>query len=166
MYKTGDLVVYGSFGVCRLENVVMGENIGGEAGKEYFCIKPVFDDCSISVPTDTKVFMRKVIEKGEAQQLIGEITVNHSEAFFASSVQQLADHYDKAIKTHECSVILDMLLSIYEKRQLVLQKKQKFGQLDERFMKKAEDLLFNEFSFALDMTRKDVEEMIKTKAGF
>ena len=54
-------------------------------------------------------------------------------------------------------------MSIHEKKRYVLERKQKFGQLDERFMKKAEELLYSEFSVALDIPKDKVEEYIHDK---
>jgi CarD family transcriptional regulator len=54
-------------------------------------------------------------------------------------------------------------MSIYKKRKIAIQNGKKMGQIDERFMKKAEDMLFGEFSVSLGMPRDEVEVYIKKR---
>lgn len=51
-------------------------------------------------------------------------------------------------------------MSIYEKKQDVEKHNRKFGQVDERFMKQAEELLFSELAVALEIQRDEVREYI------
>ena len=165
MYDVGAKIVYGSTGVCTITDITDGSNVGGEAGRSYYVIEPMSGGCMIFAPVDSKVYMRPVVKKEEAERLIESIPGIKSEAYFAKSVQQLGSHYDEVIKTHDCESIIRLLMSIHEKKRYVLERKQKFGQLDERFMKKAEDLLFSEFSVALDLPRDKVEEYVLGKVN-
>lgn len=51
-------------------------------------------------------------------------------------------------------------MSIYNKKQFLEQQKKKFGKVDERFMKIAEEMLYGELSVALDIPKEKVQEYI------
>ena len=54
-------------------------------------------------------------------------------------------------------------MSIYAKKQMVEEQKKKFGSVDERFMKKAEELLFGELSAVLGIPRSEVSKYIASR---
>ena len=165
MYEKGDIIVYGNTGVCRIEDITSGDFDGGQRDRTYYVIKPVYGDCKIYAPVDSKIFMRPVLSRQEAENLIDHIPCLHPEAYFARSVQQLGEHYDSVIKKHSCEDLIELLMSLYLKRQHAAEHKQKFGQLDERFMKKAEELLYSEFSVALNMPRENIQSYIKERVS-
>ena len=47
----------------------------------------------------------------------------------------------------------------------MLSQKRKFGAIDERYMKRAEDLLFGELSVVLDATKGEIRQMVNDKLG-
>lgn len=51
-------------------------------------------------------------------------------------------------------------MSIYAKKQQQFGSRHKIGQIDERYMKKAEELLYGELAVALEITPKDVPSYI------
>ena len=130
MYQIGDLIVYGGTGVCRVEAV------------------------------DTKVFMRPVISREEAEKLIDAIPGMSAEVYHDRNFTQLAAHYQEALGSHSCSDLIELVMSIYAKKQYVESRKRKFGQVDARFMKRAENLLYGEFSVALGIPFDDVQGYI------
>ena len=72
-------------------------------------------------------------------------------------------HYEKRIASRSCAELVDLTLSIYRKREEMLSQKRKFGAIDERYMKRAEDLLFGELSVVLGITKGDVRARIHEK---
>ena len=51
-------------------------------------------------------------------------------------------------------------MSLYAKKKKTEAQKRKFGAIDERYMKRAEDLLFGELSAALEIPKGDVRQYI------
>ena len=71
MYQTGELVVYGTTGVCRVEGVTCPEMPGEDRSRRYYLLKPLHQDGIIYTPADSgKVPMRPVISAREAEALI------------------------------------------------------------------------------------------------
>ena len=70
MFEVEDKVVYGIVGVCEVESIDVPP-IKGIDGKYYF-LQPVYDNKGIiySPVNSTKVMMRKIISREEAEKLI------------------------------------------------------------------------------------------------
>ena len=166
MFSPGDIIFYGSTGVCRVEEVKMLGFSKSEKQQLYYILKPVYQECNISAPVDSnKVFMRPVITKEEAMSLIDTIPSIKAEAFHCSVLRQLVEHYEAAFASHECSDLIKLTMSIQEKKRLCQEHKRKLGALDERFMKRAEDLLFGELAVALGIEKSDVPDYISQRLG-
>lgn len=164
MYHTGDLVIYGNTGVCRISDIKALDYMKTGNEQPYYILTPLFQNCTISAPVNNpKVFMRPIISKEEAQQLIDEIPSIHAEAYHSHVLRQLTDHYEALLDTHDCRSLIELTMSIYTKKQFLLKQKKKFGAIDERFMKRAEDLLFGELSAALDIPRDRISEYIQNR---
>ena len=81
MFQPGDLVVYGSTGVCRVEEITHPNMTGADRNKAYYLLKPLYQDGVIYTPAEnSKVAMRPVISSEEAEELIDLIPTIQAEA--------------------------------------------------------------------------------------
>ncbi len=160
MFQQGDLVVYGSTGVCRVKELAVRA-----AGQQTcYVLEPLYQTCTISIPVDSdKVSIRPVMSRREANELIDRIPEVEAEPFHCRSIQQLTEHYKAALNSHDCVGLVELTKSIYLKQQNALQQKRKLGTVDERFMKRAEDLLFGELAVALEIPPEEVERYISKR---
>ncbi|WP_455582035.1 CarD family transcriptional regulator [Dysosmobacter sp.] len=161
MFQKGDLVVYGTTGVCRVEAIARPNAAGPDRDKQYYLLKPLQQDGVIYTPVDgQKVPMRPVISGEEAEALIDLIPTMEAEAYHGPTLQALAQHYQCAVRSHECRDLIELMMSIYAKRRQVESQNRRLGMVDERFMKQAERLLYGEFSVALDLPYDEVQPYI------
>jgi len=163
VYQVGDRIIYGSNGVCVIEEIKMIEVPRTDEEKAYYIIKPIYQDCRISVPVDTKMFMRPIISGEEAHRLIDSIPQVDAQPYFNTALRQLQEYYEKKLSTHDCADLIELTISLYRKKQQVLEQKRKFGAIDERYMKRAEDLLFGELSVALDIPKGEMKQYIASR---
>ena len=63
MFSVNDYVVYGSEGVCRIEDIGRKDITGLDREKEYYTLVPVYKSGRIYTPTDSSIIMRRVITK-------------------------------------------------------------------------------------------------------
>ena len=159
MYKPGDRIIYGSTGVCRVKEITTPD-FEKDKSRKYYALEPVYQDGVIYTPVDTKVFMRPVISREEAHDLIDQIPTMQTEAYHNNVLRELEEHYNEYLKSHDCGDLLELGRSIYMKRKELLSQHRKFGAVDERFMKRAEDLLYGELAVALDIEKNKVEAYI------
>ncbi|MDO4315361.1 MAG: CarD family transcriptional regulator [Oscillospiraceae bacterium] len=161
MFQPGDLVVYGTTGVCRVESITRPNLTGADRNKQYYLLKPLQQDGVIYTPVENqKVPIRSVISAEEAEALIDLIPSLRAEACRAPTLQALAQHYQTVVRSHDCKDLIELMMSIYTKRQQVESQKRRLGMVDERYMKQAERLLYGEFSVALGIPFEDVQPYI------
>lgn len=160
MYKTGDLIIYSGEGVCRVERVGLLEMSGANKGKQYYTLQPVYRDGKIFIPVDTTVFMRPVITREEAETLIQRIPEIESEVYENRNLRMLNEHYQSLLQSHDCEDMLQLIKAIYTKQQENIAAGKKPGLVDERYMKRAEDILYGELAVALDVPKDSVLDYI------
>ena len=95
-----------------------------------------------------------------AEALIDLIPSIRAEAYHGPTLQALAQHYQSAVRSHDCRDLVELMMSIYAKRRQAEAQKRRLGMVDERFMKQAERLLYGELSVALDIPFDQVEPYI------
>lgn len=170
MYQIGDFIVYGGTGVCRVEGIIAPEESpalqGVKSDCQYYMLQPLYQSETIYTPIcNPKIFMRNVISKEKAEALINLIPTMKADAYHSSKIQELKKHYEVATHTHDCADLIELAMSIYAKKQYVEQQKRKFGQVDERYMKRAEELLYGEFAVALEIPKESVPAYIAEKVA-
>lgn len=160
MYQIGELIVYGSEGVCRVEDVGPLEMRGAQKGVDYYTLSPLYREGKIFTPVDTTVYTRPVMTKEEAQELIALMPTIPEEIYENSNPRLLNDHYQVFIKSYDCVELVRLIRAIYAKGRGVAERGRHLGQVDERSMKRAEEMLHGELAAALDMPIESVREYI------
>lgn len=162
MYSVNSLIVYDLIGVCRV--VAIGKiNVKEiDNSKTYYTLKPLFQGSSlIMVPVDTSKFMRSVVSKENAEEVVNEILSCQPSVYYSSNVRDLTEYYTEQINTHNCFELLKLIKSIYLKNVQLEKRGKKLGQIDRRFMKLAEELAYGELSVALEISKADVTQYIR-----
>ena len=164
MFQAGDLVVYGTTGVCRVESIDQPNMTGADRHKKYYRLKPFYQDGVIYTPVDnTKVSIRPVISRENAENLIDLIPGIRAEAYRAPTLQALAQHYQTAFQSHSCQDLVELIMSIYTKQQETTSQNRRLGMVDERFLKQAERLLYGELAVALEIPFDEVQPYISNR---
>lgn len=163
MYKIGEFIIYGSNGVCEVQNIGKLNIRGIDKKNTYYTLIPIDENGKIFAPIDTKVFMRNVITYEEAQRLIKLIPSIKEKQCNEKNIRLLQGYYQDLLKTHDCVDLLTVISSVNDKKANAKKNGKKLGQIDDRFMKIAEGLINDEFSVALGISRDEIEEYVKNK---
>ena len=165
MYAVGQLIVYGSTGVCRVEAVEVPQNIpSADKSRLYYRLKPLYDAGVIYTPVDTTVFMRPVVSRERAEQLIRSIPSIRPAPCDSHSPQILGDHYKTFFRSHRCEDLMQLIKTVYCKSRLSPTGRA-ISKTDQHYLKRAEELLYNEFSVALEMPADQVKPYIEHCLG-
>ena len=163
MYSVGEHVVYGTHGVCCISEITTMQF--GLENKEYYVLSPVSDPRStIFVPVDNESLlsqMRHVLTKEEIDDMLSAI-VPGSQCWIASDSER-KEYCQATLKSGDCRAILKMIDMLYIHQVEMREKKKHFHVTDERFLREAEKLLHDEFSFVLGIPRTDVISYIGEK---
>ncbi len=160
MFETGDLIMYGSEGVCEVEAVgvpdipIMGKK------RLYYTLLPQYQDGRIFAPVDTKTFMRHVITKEKAQELIAKIPTVKAEIYENNNMRFLSEHYQSFFESHKCSDLLKLVRDVRLKQSDARANGKKLNQVDEKYMRRAEELLHGELAVALGIPKEEVRDYI------
>ena len=157
MYQPGDLVIYGRTGVCRVERIETRED-----GQQFYALAPLYQSCAILTPVEGRVFMRPVLTRRQAEELIDRMPTLQT-APREGGVRDLTERYQASIATHDCADLVGLISSIYAKKKTAEREKRKFGALDERFMQEGEALLHGELAAALDIPVGEVPAYIRKR---
>lgn len=161
MFQPGALVVYGTTGVCRVEEITQPEMPGANRGKLYYLLKPLHQDGIIYTPVEnSKVPMRPVISAQQAKALIDLIPSIQAKAVYSPTLQALSQRYQELLRGSDCEDLLRLTMSIYCKQQEAQSKNRRLGMVDERYMKQAERVLYGELSAALGIPFDEVQPYI------
>lgn len=163
MYAIGDLVVYGSTGVCKVTDITKPSFTGVSSDQLYYALTPYYQNGVIYTPVDTKVFMRDVISEEGIRSLIAEIPSIEAKGYYCSSVQLLTSYYESSLKSYECIDLVKLVASISAKKKELEGQNRKLGQIDARFMKRAEELLFGELAVVLNIAPEEVRPYLEER---
>lgn len=159
MYQPGDTIIYSSQGVCRVLGVCHPPISSADPNKLYYNLSPLYSDVHIYIPVDTKVFMRPVIGREEAESLIRRLPKLPEKMYDGGNLNPtlLRNYYNSFLETNDCEAFFQLIKGIYAKTN----GKQKMGQTDKAYMKRLEDLLYGELAVALEIPREQVVSYIE-----
>ena len=158
MFKENDIVVY-KREVCRVKEI----KLNSMNNKEYYVLVPVNDESLIiDIPVDNKLGnLRKIIDKKEVEKIIKKIP----NIEIASNINDkvLENEYKMLLNdgTHES--LIKIIKTTYIRNKNRLESNRKIGEKDDAYFKKAENLLYTEFSYALGKNYNETKEYVLNK---
>ena len=161
MYQIGDLVVYGSIGVCRVDGFSHPDS---SSSKLFYCLSPLYQTGVIHTPVESgKVPLRPVMTAEAANDLLSHLSGIHVEIYKERTIQQLAQKYQSVLQTGDPLQLLSLSLSVQEKRRQAEAQNRRLGMVDERYGRQAERLLFGELAVALNMSMDEIPQLISSR---
>lgn len=166
MFQKGDMIIYGNTGVCRVAEISRLENVrGADPEKLYYTLVPLYQTGVIYAPVDTPVYMRLTLSRNAAEELISQIPAIREDEYRSRDQKMLSEHYRMFFETHRCEDLLQLIKTFYAKSKQLLKSGKKPGQIDQRYMKRAEELLYGEFAVALGIPCAEVLQYISDRVS-
>lgn len=161
MFEKDQLIMCGGHGVCRVVNITGNPVDRLDKVRKYYVLEPVFQKGStVYTPVDNdKVVMRRIMNKEEAKALAEGVT--RIETVWIQEEKSREQMYKEAIRTYDCRSLVQIIKTLYLRKQDRLKAGKKVLSSDEQYLRKAEELLYSEMSLALAIPREDVEAYIK-----
>lgn len=165
MFKKGQYVVYGSTGVCEVDEVGELANSVTMSNKMYYTLVPLYSKGSkVFTPIDsTKVKLRSVISKAEANELMD--SYDTIELLEIPEEKRREDVYKDAIGKCECREWIRVLKTLYYYREKRKVDGKKITAIDDKYLHMAEENLFGELAITLELDKEAVKELLHTKAA-
>lgn len=163
MYNVNDTVMYGKQGVCIIKEIV-NENFSGKS-MDYYSLQPAYSDNTvIYVPVENEELvrkMKKVLTAREIDSLIKE--VKSMEPMWYDNEKERREKYNKIVEKGDRKETLRLINTLYLNRQEREAEGKKMYVSDEKVMKEAEKLIYEEFASVLHIKPGEVIEYIVEK---
>jgi len=161
MFEVNSIVVYGSNGIFKVIDVGPLHAKHLDSKRSYYTLKSIYTTETIYIPTNTTVYMRNIISQEKAMALLQKMPALEDTIFPDSNMHALKEYYESYLLTPDPEALIQLARSIYTKRQNAEEIGKKLGQIDQRYWKRAEDLLYGELAVALNVARDNVEEYVE-----
>lgn len=160
MFEIGEFIMCGGHGVCRVASITGNPIDKLDKKRKYYILEPVFEKGStIYTPVDNeKVVMRRILDEKKAKKLIKQIP--DIKTVWIREEKTREQMYKEAIRTYDCESLVQIIKTLYMRKQDRVLQGKKVLSSDEHYLKKAEELLYSEMSIALSIPREHVEEYI------
>ena len=161
MYKVDDMVMYGSFGICKVTAIEKRDLTGEE--QEYYILKHINSEKNIFyVPTNNDVALSKmhpICSKAEVDELIPHM--NSEGLIWIDNDSKRKEEYSRIIKDADKHEIIRLIKTLYLRRKELAESGKKLRSTDENYLSLAENMLFEEFAYALDIDKSEVVKYIE-----
>lgn len=156
MHSRNDLVLYGTEGLCRITDITVrdlyGENV------EYYVLKPMENgNSTIFVPTGNEALtarMRRILSAEEIYALIRTMDGEETEWIENENVRK--QQYREILSEGDRRSIMKMIKAVSLHGEERKRMGKKLHQCDERFLKDAEKILYEEFAYVLNIEKDQV----------
>lgn len=161
MFKSGEYVVHGYNGLCVVEGVTQLNMSGISKDALYYILRPLnSEESKIYLPVEKgEAVSRRIMTKEEAGQFME--TIDQVESYWNANHKIREEMYKTAMKTCESSMWVRIIKTLYLYQQERNAMGKRISSSDERFLKHAEEYLYQELSLA---TGKSYEQ-IKTEVA-
>lgn len=165
MFKKGEYVVCNNIGVCLVEEITMKDMNGEEQEKPYYILKPIdsMDSKIYSAVDNKKMAMRKIITKEQVPELMEELA--SLSILLVENEKRREEVYKQILHKGECIGWAQIIKTVYcRKKEKAIQGK-KITTTDTKYLKMAENYLYNELGICMKVTPKEVRAHILNEIG-
>lgn len=162
MFQINDFVNYRSKGICKIEDISYFKFNAERGERRYYVLRPVYDPGTvIYVPADNEELLKRmhsVLSQSEIDAII--LDSQNADIHWVKDHRQRAEQFRGILNRRDECELLRMVRCLYLKS-----KQSGLTATDAQYLKKAEEIIEQEFSFSLKANAKDVNTYIRSKLG-
>lgn len=160
MFKVSDYVIYQNKGVCQVEKIGTLDVSGIDSKRLYYTLSYVFSSGGMvyTAVDNKKVVMRRILKKEEVPELIKEIP--EIGQLLLPNEKGKEQIYKDALRTCDIREIIKLVKTLYPRKVIRVADGKKVNQIEDRYLKIAEDSLYDELAITLQIDRDEVESYI------
>lgn len=161
MHNVDDVVMYSSFGICRIVAIEKRNFTGKE--QEYYILNHINSDKNVFyVPTNNQAALSKIhpiCSKSEVDELISHM--NSEGLIWIDNDIKRKEEYSRIIKDADKHEVIRLVKTLYLRRKELAESGKKLRFVDENYLRLAENMLFEEFAYALGIDMSEVVDYIQ-----
>lgn len=157
--------MYGGTGVCEVLDITTVDYEGMSKDRLYYVLHPYDHKAGkIFTPVDShRTSMRGIISKEEANELIDSIPTMGN--LWIADERLREKKYKEYIRNSDCRELMQIIKTLYFRKQERVAQGKKITALDERYLKMAEEILFSELAFPLEIPKNEMKQYIEERIG-
>lgn len=160
MYALGDMILYGTNGVCELLDVV-DRDCGGKM-VTYYMLKPIYaSNSTVFVPIHNEKLtakMRPVLTKEQIDEMLHSIPEEY--AGWIADERQRKEQFKDIVSRADAFELIQLVKALLKHKQAVLARGKKVHIADERMLQEAEKMISDEFAYVLNISQEEVRDYI------
>ena len=162
MYQPGELIMYSTTGVCRVEEISVPVDLPYSDGvTPYYKLIPLYGAGTIHIPVNTGVFMRPVLTRQQAEKLVASIPHIEEDDCQIDNPRLAAEHFRARFGTHRCEDLVCLIKTVYRRSAAQEKRGRKPSRAEQQLLQRAEGLLHGELAVALDLPLDEVPGYIR-----
>lgn len=153
MFKVNDYVIYKN-DTCIIKNT---KNM---RGRDYYSLSPIDDlSLNIAVPIENNLgHIRSIISKSEVEQIISSIPMVECIEF--ENEKMFESEYKRILASGKYEDLIKIIKTSFLRNDARLLNNKRISEKDDFYFKKAEKILYNEFSIALGLTYDETKKYV------
>ena len=165
MFNVGDIVFYSTTGVCEVKSIGEPALAGLPTHVDYYTLQPLSKNHRemIYVPTDTKAFMRLAIDRQQAQEYIDSVPGIEPQFPATRNPKGIQDFYSALMNSYDTANLLQVIVSLTIKKRESRAKNKHLNQTQTTYLRRAQEMVYNEFAYAMGKTSDEVAQLIEDK---
>lgn len=165
MFAKGEYIVCHNIGVCLVEDITKQDMNEVDQNQLYYVLQPV--DCKdskvyLAVDND-KIAMRKVISYDEVHKLMERL--GNISTIEINDEKKREEVYRQILKPCECIEWARLIKTIYFRKELKARQGKKITATDTKYLKRAEDFLYQELAISMKLEPIEVKERVLNEIG-
>ncbi len=160
MYQVNDTVLYGTHGICRISDIIVKKI--DKSNIQYYVLVPVYQNTTtLFVPVENQKLvskMRRILSPSEIYTIIRSLP--KEDLIWIDDDTQRYETYHAILQSGDRTQLVQLIKTLYLHQQERREQKKKLHSADEKFMKEAEHLLYEEFAYVLNIKREQVVPFI------
>lgn len=160
MFERGDYIIYGTSGVCQVEDITTMNMQGIPRDRLYYVLNPSSQKGGrIYTPVDNqKTLMRRILTQEEAAHLID--TIPEIEELWISNEKLREEKYKECMRSGDCRQWVRIIKTLYLRKLERSAQGKKITSTDEKYLRMAEDYLYSELEIPLEIPKAEMEQYI------
>ncbi|MGN0628936.1 MAG: CarD family transcriptional regulator [Oscillospiraceae bacterium] len=165
MLNVGETLVYGSSGVCRVEDICVRDC--GSGKREYYVLQPVYDTRStVYVPTDSEKLVshaKALLTRQEVYDMIDDMPEDSFE--WIVNDKERGETFRNILEEGSRKDVVKLIRTLYLRKKELSERGKKLRSSDESIMQRAERLLYGEFAWVLGINPSEVTGFIAQRVN-
>lgn len=159
MYQIGELVIYSSHGICRIDDICQKTILGKT--RPYYVLRPIEnkENLTINAPIQqNENLIQRLINLEEANEILQSFKDEGIEWEENANVRY--NLFNKIVQQGNRKEIAKVINTLMKKKRELKAQEKNLHKRDEELLGRVQNILYKELSIALDVSLEEIEKRI------